>query len=405
MKLTKLFMRLIPVAVLLASSGAFAIKVTTGTPDFELNINLLIQARAVGSWNGDAPAATNSAAPNGAFDTDFYIRRARLIASGTAFKHVIFYLMLDEPNFGIRGNYNIAANPAFVQDVHIGYEFVKDIVVEAGFVYMPLSHLAVNSSSSTSSIEKNTAIIFYNNARGLRETGVQFRGLFLDQKIFFRGGLFDGLRGLQGSDPPPPATNPLSQGGVVNPHGVPLFAGMVRYNLIGSESGYSFPSVYLDGKTRVSVGVGGQYQTKGSNTPITIINAAGNRATTNTAVNNYGAISADVFADVALPGDQEAHIQTDFYRFDWGSGSDKTGYGATVELGYRFGQIEPEVNGFWFNSESKQGNYAKIAAGLNYFLKGHQWKFSGEYWNIKQNVNWDTSNYLSQIVLQLQASL
>ncbi len=397
MKIMKLFMRLIPAAVLLASSGALAIKIPTGTKDFDLSISFLLQPRAALSWDGDKPAATNSAAPNTSVDTDFYIRRMRLIASGMAFQHFTFYFMLDEPNFGIRGNYNIAANPAFVQDIHIGYEFEKDINVEAGFLYMPFSHLGLNSSSATSSIEKNAAILFYNNARGLRETGVQFRGALLDKKIYVRAGLFDGLHGLQaGTDP---------SGAVVNPGGRPEVAGTVRYNLIGTEGGaYSFPQIYLDGKTRVSVGLSAQYQLKGSNTPITTINpATGARSTALTAVNDYVAYAADVFADIALPGDQEFSLQVDGYRFDWGSGSDKTGWGATYELGYRIGPIEPEVNGNWFNSESKNSNFFKFAAGLNYFFHGHQSKIAAEFWHIKQNVNWDASSYLHQIVLQFQA--
>ncbi len=399
MKSGRLFMRLVPIAVLLASPAAFAIKIPTGSKDFDLNISTLIQARAALNWDGDAPSATGGAAPNTSLDTSYYLRRMRLIASGAAYQHWTFYLMLDEPNFGIRGNYNIAANPAFVQDAHIGYEFEPGTAIEAGWLYMPLSHLALNASSGTASIEKNSVLLFYNNSRGLRETGMHFRSAFLDKKIYLRVGLFSGLHGLQGTD----ATGPTA--GVVNPGGRPLVAGMLRYSLVGSESGYSFPTQYLDGKTRVSVGAGAQYQIKGSNTPITTVNAAGARNTTNTADNDFVAYSGDVFADVALEGDQELTAQLDFYRFDWGPGSDKTGYGATAEVAYRIGSINPEVNGHWFNSESKQGNYAKLAAGVNYLFKGHQAKVGAEFWHFKQNVNWDASSWQHQVLLQFQISL
>ena len=393
-------MRLVPIAVLLASPAAFAIKINTGSKDFDLNISTLIQARAALNWDGDAPSATGGAAPNTSLDTSYYLRRMRLIASGAAYQHWTFYLMLDEPNFGIRGNYNIAANPAFVQDAHIGYEFEPGTAIEAGWLYMPLSHLALNASSGTASIEKNSVLLFYNNSRGLRETGMHFRSAFLDKKIYLRVGLFSGLHGLQGTD----ATGPNA--GVVNPGGRPLVAGMLRYSLVGSESGYSFPTQYLDGKTRVSVGAGAQYQVKGSNTPITTVNAAGVRQNpVNSAVNDFMAFSGDVFADVALEGDQELTAQLDFYRFDWGPGSDKTGYGATAEVAYRIGSINPEVNGHWFNSESKQGNYAKLAAGVNYLFKGHQAKVGAEFWHFKQNVNWDSSSWQHQVLLQFQISL
>ena len=385
MKSTKIFMRFIPVAVLLTSSGAFAVKVTTGK-DFDLNIAVLAQARTVATWDGDQPKATNSAAPNGSVDTDYYIRRLRLIISGMAYQHWVYYLMFDQPNFGQHGNYTASA---FVQDLHIGYEFEPGTALEGGFLYVPFSHLGLNSSSSTNSLEKGTAILFYNNARGLRMAGVHFRGLFLDNKIFVRAGLFNGLHGLQGADLGP------SPSQILNPGGRPEVAGTVRYNFIGSEPGYAFPAIYMDGKTRVSVGVAAQYQTKGSNTPV---------AGRGTAVNDFVAYAADFFADIALPNDQEFSLQTDINRFDWGSGSDKTGWGSTTEVGYRIGQFEPQANGYWFNSESKVANFFKIAGGMNYFFKGHQSRIGIEFWHIKSNVPWDGTSYLHQILVQYQAS-
>ncbi len=398
MKSMKLLMRFIPVAVLFTSSGAFAVKVTTGK-DFDLSISVLAQARAVASFDGDTPPrAANSSAPNGSVDTDFYIRRMRLIISGTAYQHWVYYLMFDQPNFGIRGNYGASA---FVQDLHIGYEFEPGMALEGGWLYMPFTHLGLNSSAATNSLEKGTAILFYNNSRGLRELGVHFRGLFLDQKIFVRAGLFNGFKGLQGADVGGATASPSQ---VLNPGGRPLVAGTVRYNFIGSEAGYAFPALYMDGKSRVSVGVAAQYQTKGSNTPITTISPTGARSTRLDAVNDYIAYAADVFANLALPNDQEFSIQADVNRFDWGSGSDKTGWGTTAELGYRIGQIEPQINGYWFNSASKNANFLKIAGGFNYFFKGHQSRIGIEFWHIKSNVNWDASSYLHQILVQYQAS-
>ena len=392
MKSTRFLSRISLVAALFASSVASAMEVKTGE-DFKLNITLLIQARAQLSWDGDGPGATNFLSDT--LDTDFYIRRARVYFTGSAFKYFTFYLMLDTPNFGIHGNYGTVKT--FTQDVHVGYQPFKDLDIEAGFLYMPLSHLALNSSAGTLSIEKPTAILLYNNANGLRETGVQARGLLLDRKIYLRGGIYEGLHGQQGQDVPSCAA---CTPGVVNPHNRPLFAGVARYNFIGYEGGYAFPTMYLDGKTRVSVGVGGQYQVKGANTPNKFLNPAG---TTATAVADYVALAGDIFADFALPSDTEFMIQADVYHFDWGTGSDKTGYGTTAEIGYRFGQIAIEGNGYWFNSDSHRGNFLKVAGGINYFLRGHNAKLQLEFWSLKNNVELDLSQALKQVTLQAQA--
>jgi hypothetical protein len=382
-------------AILFSSSGAFAIKVPTGTPDFDLNLNVLLQPRAAVAFDGDPLSGSGAgpgASPYGTLDTDFYIRRARLIVTGVGYKKFTFFMMLDTPNFGIRGNY---AGSTFLQDLHIGYQPVKNVDIEMGFLYMPFNHLAILSSSQTSSIEKGTAILFYNNSRGLREAGIQVRALILNDLLYIRGGLYDGLHGKQ--------TNTDAVTGPVNGNGRPLVAGMARLNLIGSESGYGFANIYMDGKSRVSVGVGGQYQVKGSNTPISSINpVTGAKTTRLTAVNDYVALSADFFADLALPNDQEAMFEVNAVRFDWGSGSDKTGYGFEAEAGYRIEQWEPQVSGYWFNSDSRQNSFLKIAGGINYFIQKHQTKIGIEFSHIKSGVNLDASNALHQVLLQSQ---
>ena len=158
----------------------------------------------------------------------------------------------------------------------------------------------------------------------------------------------------------------------VNPNGKPLVAGMIRYNILGVEglTFPGFPSIYLDGKTRFSVGIGAQYQDKG---------AVGGCIVGQDACPNYIAYAADTFMDFALPGDSEVIFSVNGYRFDYGAGNARTGYGVAVDLGYRIGPIEPQVNGFWFNSDPKNASMLKWAAGINYFFKGHEAKIGAEF--------------------------
>src|SRR5262249_48227880 len=169
--------------------------------------------------------------------------------------------------------------------------------------------------------------------------------------------------------------------------------------LLGTEAGYAYSTLYMDGKSRASIGIGAQFQNKGSPTPVT--NAARVRSPA-TAVNDYLALAADVFVDFALPGDTEIAFQGDVYRFDWGTGSDNTGWGTTYELGYRWGPIEPQINGYYFNSDSRQNNHLKIAGGVNYFLKGHQARIGAEFWYLKAGVNLDAANATHLVLVQGQ---
>jgi hypothetical protein len=106
--------------------------------------------------------------------------------------------------------------------------------------------------------------------------------------------------------------------------------------------------------------------------------------------------------DLALPGDTEFALQATGYRFNWGVGSDKTGYGASGEIGYRWGQIEPQANFYWFNSDSRQNSFMKVAGGLNYFIKGPQARISVEFASVINGANLKQTPALHQVMLQGQ---
>ena len=121
----------------------------------------------------------------------------------------------------------------------------------------------------------------YPNARAQRQTGAQVRGLFLDRRILIRGGAYEGARASTTVS----SSNPAPAQPAVNPNGVPLVAGMARYNFIGVDSAYTFPQIYIDGSSHVSAGVGGQWQShSGSQKDATTFY-------------DYSALSADVFVD------------------------------------------------------------------------------------------------------------
>src|SRR5215472_6276301 len=293
---------LLSLAILFAPSAAFAIEVKTGTDEYTLNIDANLQLRLEETWGGPPPTTTSGAAPSGHVNTDIFFRRASLSARGTALKWFWYYIKLESGRFGARGDYSVAS---LLQDVVIGYVPQPDFYFEGGFLKTPLSRPAVDSSERANTLEGVSDILLYPNTRAQRQMGLQVRGLLFDHRFLIRGGIYEGARnGYSGGNPtgtfPIPAT--------ANPNGWPMLGGMARYNLFGYETAYTYPGIYLDGITRVSFGVGGQYQSKSGS-----VNRDGT-------INDYTALSADIFADIALPGDSEAVLTLDGYRFDWGSG-------------------------------------------------------------------------------------
>ena len=396
MKLVQTFVWTFLFAAAFASPAAFAIKVQTGNDDFLLNINVLAQARAVADFDGPPYNATmtQGQAPDGSFNTDFYVRRMRLGAGGTLYKQFHFFILFDTPNFGRRGDYT---GSTFVQELVVGIEPVQDVIIEGGFLDTLLTHVQLARSAATSIIEGPAfAFDLLNNARGNRMTGVQTRTLLFDPRILVRGGVYEGRRNYT------PPTTYKGAPVVVNPSGVPLFAAMIRLNLVGDETSSGYPGIYLDGKTRVSLGAAAHYQRKGSWIP----DAQGNPQ----GVADYRVQAADLFADFALPGDMEAVLQVAGYRFDYGknaagNGSARSGIGAAGDIGYRIGKIEPQANFYWFNSDTKQNSYMRLAAGVNYFFHGHDAKLCAEFSSTINNGNLSSTPALKEIILQYQIAL
>jgi hypothetical protein len=346
---------------LVISPKAFAIHVNTGTEDFTLNVDFNLQLRLEGTYGGPPPTATSGAAPSGHFNTDIFLRRASLSVIGTGFKVFTYYIKLESGKFGARGDYSVAS---LLQDVVLGYVPFADFTIEGGFLKTPLSRPAVDSSWRNNSLEGVSDILFYPNARAQRQNGLQLRTLFLDHRILFRGGIYEGARTgfANGRATSPPFPTPY-----INPNGLPMFGGMARVNLVGYENGYTYPGMYLDGSTRVSLGVGGQYQNRSG-----AVQADGTVA-------DYSVVASDFYADIALSGDNEALFSADAYRWNYGAGAAKTGVGAHGEVGYRWGPIEPQASFYWFNSDTRTNSFLRWAAGLTYFIKGHRVKIMLEY--------------------------
>jgi hypothetical protein len=284
-------------------------------------------------------------------------------------------------------------NETFIQDLAVSYQPIKDFSLDFGWMLLPLSHGSVASPVGQSAIDAPGATLSgrlgNNTSRASRNAGLQVRTLLADHRLLLRGGIYEGARSTSATDG-------------VNPNGKPMIAGMVRLNLIGDEwSAFpvGYPSIYIDGKTRASIGVGGHWQQKGA--------VNGTPSPGSTDLPDYVALAADGFVDVALAGDSEVIFSLNGYRFDYGTGNVKTGYGAAGDIGFRFGNIEPQANAYWFNSDNKNtGQMLRWAVGVNYFFRAHATKISAEF--ASQVVNGRLSDpstpALHEIIVQSQIS-
>src|SRR6266851_4473860 len=328
-------------AALLVSSSASAVKVPTGSDDINLNVNVLLQARYEGTFEGSAEKS---------LDSDFFLRRARLQASGTAYKVFSFLIQFDNSNMGKR-NANGAftalngnTSPAFVQDLVIGWTPIEDLTIEGGLILTPTSRiLGYSASGGQVQIEAPIDIIFQPIDRGFRQNGVEARGFVVGHRVHYRLGVWEGIHstaaGTAGAVQP------------INPGGKPMIGGHVRFNLIGDETGYAFNAMYMDGKPRASIGGSIQYQ------PRSACAATSATATTCSIASGTGATAAGT------------------------TGFARTGTGFAGSLNFRVGAIGAYVSAYKFGSDAgfpHTSDRRKIAGGLAWFLKGHADKITLE---------------------------
>ncbi|MFL5407324.1 MAG: hypothetical protein ACJ79O_15915 [Myxococcales bacterium] len=375
---------------LFASTSASAIKVPTGNTDYDLNVSVLLQGR----YEGTFEATTRKT-----LDSDFFIRRGRIAVGGTAFKVFSFFAQYDNSNLGKRGtstSVGTATNPGFVQDAIIGFTPIPDFTIEGGLILEPsLRTLAYNSSGGQVQVEAPTDLIFDNLSRGFRMGGVQLRG-FLGPAhlIHYRAGVYEGVHNANVTGTGAAATP------AVNTGGKPLVGGHVRVNILGDETGYGLNQMYLDGKPRASIGGAIQYQPKAACTGTPTVAAGVTNCSIATGagataeVNDYKMFGGDAFIDLPIGPTMEFAASAAVVRWDWGStnapanavGYQRTGTGYTGEVDLRIGGIAPYAAFYQYAADSgtsnKTADRRKYAAGLCFFLKGHQSKVNVEWNNI-----------------------
>jgi hypothetical protein len=371
-------------AALLVSFSASAVRVPTGTDDINLNVNAFLQARYEGTFEGSVDRS---------FDSDFFLRRARIQVSGTAYKTLSFLIQTDNSQMGKRGtptSVGGATNPAFVQDLVIGWTPIEDFTVEMGLLLTPTSRiLGYSASGGQVQIEAPIDLIFQNLDRGFRENGVEVRGFLLSRRIHYRAGVFEGFHSAAAvaAVPANPVTATPAVVGTpaINPGGKPMIGAHVRLNLIGDETGYAFNAMYLDGKPRASIGGSVQYQPHAAcaqaNNACSFESGSGATGS----VNDYKFFGGDAFIDWPLPGDMEFSADGGIFRWDYGDAFNRTGTGYAGSLNFRVGVLGAYVSAYKYGSDS--GNVhtvdrRKIAGGLAWFIKGQADKITVELNNI-----------------------
>jgi hypothetical protein len=329
-------------ALSVAFAGSARAEKLTIDADTFVNIAVLIQPQIT---------ATEGASPSGDVATDFFLRRGRLVLAGQIDPKISFVFITDQANWGRGGDFSA---PFLIQDALASYKVAPELTLSAGFLLLPFLRHNYTSAGALNGLDFHAAVIRFPAGRAFRDMGVEARGLLLDNKIYYRAGVFNGVAGRAATMMTPD----------VNRHDAPRAVGTVRYNILGKEDGYAFPGIYFAKEPIVNVGVGVDWQQS-------IIGADERR---------YLAYMVDAFADYPFAPDRElvAHAAIIGYRhYQSGSARDNA-LAWYLEGGFRFGKVEPVASVEYFNGTAPGTKLTTFRIGFNLWVSEHKYNVKTE---------------------------
>ena len=196
----------------------------------------------------------DAAADGHDLSNDFLLRRARILSVRSVQRqHRIHHQTPTSPTGRpssaarrVAANATAWNNTFYLLDALATYKFGKELMLDAGLMLLPFSHNSMTSGSKYATVNNFPSYFAANSQRGTRDVGIEIRGLLLDDRIYYRLGVFNGVQTS------PPGTLAAA---IINPGDAPRFAGMLRFNIAGKEDGYAFCQVCFATTPIISIGV------------------------------------------------------------------------------------------------------------------------------------------------------
>ena len=366
------------VLCLMAAGTANAAKISFSEKGF-VDVGGLVQAQ----YRIEQDAAGSGKDPS----HDFLLRRARIILSGQ-FNDNIGFLVDTDVSYatGPGTTTNVPAstgatsvyNGIYVLDALATYKVSKEFMIDAGLMLISgMNHNQLTSGAKYASVNNFASYFSPNSQRGTRDVGIGIRGLLLDDRLYYRLGVFNGVQTRPTvTAGTPPVTTPG-----INPGDAPRFAGTLRFNIAGKEDGYAFCQICFTKTPIVSIGVAADFQANAfrGSAP------TGPGTAVSTGMGSWTTGNADIFADIPFSDDLELSVDVAFTKIWAGTDTPQSGTAIQGMAAMRFGVIAPYVQIEWWNSDVKYvgrgsttGDLKTYRGGLSWFILQHTYKISAE---------------------------
>ena len=369
------------VLCLMAAGTANAAKISFSDKGF-IDIGALVQAQYQIVENG-APSGSNPS-------NNFALGRARIVLAGQFNDNIAFFVDTDVSygaiSTAITNNTPVGStatawnNNIYLLDAIATYKVSKELLLDAGLMLPSLTHNGMTSGAKYASVNNFASYFSPNSQRATRDVGVGIRGLLLDDRLYYRMGVFNGAQ-TRATIPAVVGPPAVAASNGINPGDAPRFAGQFRFNIAGKEDGYAFCQVCFAKSPIVSIGVGADYQAN------VVRNTAPTGPGTSTALGlgSYTNGFADFFADIPFSETTELSFEVAANKIWAGSGAPTSGLSIQGLLSVRFGIIGPYAQVEWFNSDAAYvgrgnaaGDLTTYRGGLSLYVLQHTYKISAE---------------------------
>ncbi len=337
---------------LLVPSLARAQAVIKVNDNVSLRFGTLVQA-----W---ADAAEDSA---GHTANNLFLRRIRVLFGGQISPQVSFFFETDNPNLG--KSPKTLGSGFITQDAWIEWKPRSNaFILDAGLMFIPLCRNCLQSAATHLTLDYGTATFLQSGATQSsvgRDTGFTAKGYLVQQRLEYRIGAFQGIRGTG-------ARNPLRT------------SGRLQYNFWDTEVvPFFYPGTYLGSKKVLALGGGFDHQM------------------------DYDAWAVDFFLERPLPGKNSMTSQINWIHCDGGSTLTTLPEQDDLhaELGYYVAsrKLLPFIRFENQNFSSRSGNdQTRYQAGLTWYPNGQNFNIRGAY----SRVNPDTGKGTNQLTVQFQ---
>ncbi len=306
--------------------------------------------------------------------TDFYLRRVRLLFSGQIAPNFNFFIGTLNGDMGKNGD---MSSRTLIADAWLEYIVADYLKINAGLLKLPFSRHMQQTGAKLHGLDFHGSCLQREGGIGHRDMGVMARGLLLNKHIDYRLAIVDGIEYAPGDpDTDPPVT-------AINENDSLRVVGRIGYNVFDPEPGFFWAGTYLGKKKILSFGISFDIQpgVGGEN-----------------GEELYYALAFDAVADIPI-GKNGIVATLNAYKFGPGC-TVPEGSGFWADFGYRINKIEPLVSlESYTPTNGDTGKRLAILGGLNWWIHGHNVNLKFQFGSVKLN---GSDEWTSTAIIQSQ---